>query len=155
MKMFCSRALFGVSCIVFGTLGYAAETLVPRAQLPSAVQKTASQQAKGATIKRFVKDNEDGRLEYEMEMDVNGHSKDVSIAPNGRLLEIEEQVDLNKLSPAAQQSLQKKAGKGTITKIESITKSGRIVAYEAQVQTNGRHSEIQVGPNGETLSHEE
>ena len=53
------KVLFGVACIVFGTLGYAAEKPVSRAELPSAVQKTADEQSKGATIKRFVKDNED------------------------------------------------------------------------------------------------
>ena len=150
-----NKVLFGICCIVFGTLAYAAEKSVPRAELPPAVQKTADEQSKGATIKRFVKDNEDGQLEYEMEMVVNGHSKDVSIAPDGRLLEIEEQVELNHLPPAVQEALKSKAGKGTITKVESITKKGTIVAYEAQVRTNGRHSEIQVGPNGESLSHEE
>ena len=155
MTAFKTEVLFGVACIVFGTLGYAAEKPVSRAELPPAVQKTADELSKGATVKRFVKDNEDGQLEYEMEMIANGHSKDVSIAPDGRLLEIEEQVELSQLLSEVQKSLQGKAGKGTITKVESITKNGKVVAYEAQVRTNGRHSEIQVGPNGETLSHEE
>ena len=88
-------------------------------------------------------------------MVVNGHSKDVSIAPDGRLLEIEEQVELSQLPPGVRDGLQNKAGKGTITKVELITKNGKVVAYEAQVRTSGRHSEIQVGPNGEPLSHEE
>lgn len=150
-----SKALIGVCFILFGTLSYAAEKPVPRAELPPAVQKTADEQSKGATIKRFVKDNEDGQLEYEMEMVVNGHSKDVSIAPDGRLLEVEEQVELGQLPTSVQEGLKSKAGRGTITKIESITKRGNIVAYEAQVRTNGRHSEIQVGPDGKPLSHEE
>jgi len=140
---------FSTTCL------YAAEKAVSRAELPAAVQKTAQEQSKGATIRRFVKDNEDGQLEYEMEMVANGHSKDVSIAPDGRLLEVEEQVALSQLPAKVEGSLQGKAGKGVITKVESITKNGKLVAYEAQVRTNGRHSEIQVGPGGETLSHEE
>ena len=149
------KVLFGICCIAFSSLAYAAEKPISRTELPPAVQKTADEQSKGATIKRFVKDNEDGQLEYEMEMVVNGHSKDVSIAPDGRLLEVEEQVELRQLPPAVQDGLQNKAGKGAITKVESITKNGKVVAYEAQVRTNGRHSEIQVGPHGEPLSHEE
>ncbi len=155
MNIVRGKVLFGFFCIGIGTFAYAAEKPVSRAELPAAVQKTADTQSKGAVVKRYVKDNEDGRLEYEMEMTVNGHSKDVTIAPDGRLLEVEEQVDLNQLSSAVQQALKNKAGKGTITKIESITKDGKVVAFEAQVRTNGRHSEIQVGPNGEKLSHEE
>jgi hypothetical protein len=52
-------------------------------------------------------------------------------------------------------TLDAKAGKGKITKIESITKHNKLVAYEAQVMTNGKHSEIQVGPDGAPLDHEE
>ena len=150
-----SKILFGVFCIGIGTMAYAAEKPVPRTELPAAVQKTADAQSKGAVVKRYVKDNEDGQLEYEMEMTVNGHSRDISIAPDGRLLEVEEQVELNQLPPAVQQGLKDKAGTGNITKVESITKKGNIVAYEAQVRTKGRHSEIQVGPNGQPLAHEE
>jgi hypothetical protein len=150
-----NKVLFGVCCVVFATLSYAAEKPVLPGELPPAVQKTLDEQSKDATIKRFAKDNEDGQLEYEAEMVVNGHSKDVSIAPDGRLLEVEEQVESDKLPPAVQESLKSKAGKGTITKVESITKKGRMVGYEAQVRIDGRHSEIQIGPDGKPLSHEE
>lgn len=150
-----TKVLVGTCCIALGTLAYAAEKPIPREKLSPAVQKTADEQSKGATIKRFVKDNEDGHLEYEMEMLVDGHSKDVSIAPDGRLLEIEEQVALESLPSNVREGLKTKAGDGTITKVESITKHDKIVAYEAQVRTGGKHSEIQVGPDGKPLDHEE
>ncbi len=51
--------------------------------------------------------------------------------------------------------LQAKAGKGKITKVESVTKHDKLVAYEAQITTNGKHSEAQVGPGGAPLDHEE
>ena len=40
-------------------------------------------------------------------------------------------------------------------KVESITKHDKVVAYEAQVITNGKRSEVQVGPDGKPLDHEE
>jgi len=46
-------------------------------------------------------------------------------------------------------------GGGKIGKVESITKQGKLVAYEAHVTTNGKRSEIQVGPDGRPLAHEE
>lgn len=135
--------------------GHASEQPVRQADLPAAVQKTAQEQSKGAVINRYVKDNEDGQLENEVEMIIDAHSKDVAIAPDGKLLEVEEQVKLEALPAAVRQGLQVKAGKGAITKIESITKNGQVVAYEAQVRTGGRHSEIQVGPTGQALQREE
>jgi hypothetical protein len=40
-------------------------------------------------------------------------------------------------------------------KVESITKHDRLVAYEAKVLTGTKKSEIQVGPDGKPLDHEE
>jgi hypothetical protein len=37
--------------------------------------------------------------------------------------------------------------------VESLTKNGKLVAYEGHVKTGTRRSEIQVGPNGEKLAH--
>ncbi len=134
---------------------WAAEKKISQANLPKAVQKTALEQSHGATVKGYSQDRENGKLEYEVEMIVNGHSKDVTIAPDGSLLEVEEQVEMGSLPAAVQAGLNDKARKGSITKIESITKHGSIVAYEAQVKTMNRHSEVQVGPDGKALNHEE
>ena len=40
-------------------------------------------------------------------------------------------------------------------KVESLTKHDKLVAYEAKVQANGKKNEIQVGPDGKPLDHEE
>lgn len=103
----------------------------------------------------YSQDREGGQLEYEVEMMVAGHSKDVTIAPDGQLLEVEEQVNLAALPADVQAGLHKQAGQGVITKVESLTKHGALVAYEAQVRNGARHFEVQVGPQGQTLAHEE
>jgi hypothetical protein len=59
------------------------------------------------------------------------------------------------LSPAVRDGLQAKAGNGKLVKVESLTKKDKLVAYEAQVVTNGKRSEVQVGPDGKPLDHEE
>jgi uncharacterized membrane protein YkoI len=133
----------------------AAEKSISRSELPAAVKTTADEQSKGATVRGYNADRENGKLEYEVEMLVNGHTKDVTIAPDGRVLEIEEEVSLNSLSAQVRQGLAAQAGKGKITKVESLTKNGTIVAYEAQVLLAGKHSEVQVGPDGGRLAHEE
>jgi len=48
-----------------------------------------------------------------------------------------------------------KAGDGKILKVESLTKNEKLVAYEAKVKTAGKILEIQVGPDGKPLDHEE
>ena len=132
---------------------FAAETKVKRADLPAAVEKTVQAQSAGATIKGFAKDVEGGQVEYEVEMTVNGHGKDVSIAKDGTVLEIEEEVELSSLPAAAKNALEAHAKSGKVTKVESVTRKGKIVSYEAAVINGTRKSEIAVGPNGEKLAH--
>jgi hypothetical protein len=124
-----------------------------RSDLPPAVQKTADEQSRGATVRGYGSEVEGGKLEYEMRLTVNGHSRDVSIAPDGSVLEVEEEVAQADLPAAVREGLQKLAGAGTITRVESITKQGAIAAYEAQVRIGTKRSEVQVGPDGRPLAH--
>jgi hypothetical protein len=87
-------------------------------------------------------------------MTFGGHSKDVLIDKSGFVVEVEEQVALDSLPSAVKTSLQEKTGKGKIVKVESLTKHDKLVAYEAKVQSDGKNSEIQVGPDGKPLDHE-
>jgi hypothetical protein len=144
-----------VAALSLTTIALAQEKKIDRKDLPPAVEKTVEAQSQGATIKGFSQEKENGQLNYEAEMTVNGHSKDVLIDPQGEVVEVEEQVPLESLPMAVKEVLQTKAGAGKILKVESLTKHDKLVAYEAVVQTNGKKKEIQVGPDGEKLAHEE
>jgi uncharacterized membrane protein YkoI len=133
----------------------AQERRLKRSDLPPAVQKTADEQSNGATVQSYSSETEGGQLEYEVAMTVHGHSRDVSIAADGTILVIEEQVALDSLPAPVRAGLQQRAGSGKIIKVELLTKRGAIVAYEAQVRTGTKRSEIQVGPDGKPLAHEE
>src|SRR5262249_50982639 len=137
--------------LAIGTTVQGQEKKLKREQLPPAVEKTVAAESQGTTIKGFATEVEKGRRLYEMELTVNGHSKDISMDKNGNIVEVEEEVAIDSLSPAVQDALKKTAGKGSISKVESLTKNGKLVAYEAHVKTGAKRSEIQVGPNGEKL----
>ncbi len=134
---------------------FAQEKKIKRSELPAPVEKTVAEQSHGATIRGFSEEQEHGQTTYEAQMTVNGHSKDVEMDTNGAVLEVEEEVSMEKLPAEVKTGLQEKAGVGKITKVESITKKDKLVAYEAQVLTNGEKSEVQVGPGGKPLDHEE
>jgi uncharacterized membrane protein YkoI len=146
-----------VAMVIAATVAAAEEPekKIQRSDLPPAVEKTVAIQSQGATIKGFSQEKENGKTYYEAEMAVNGHSKDVLIDPTGNVVEVEEQVALDSLPAAVKDGLQAKAGTGKIIKVESLTKHDKLVAYEAKVQTAGKRSEIQVGPDGKPLDHEE
>jgi uncharacterized membrane protein YkoI len=144
-----------VLCALYSTSAGAQEKKIKRSDLPAAVEKTVALQSQGATIRGFSQEKENGQVYYEAELLVSGHTKDVLMNANGEIVEVEEQIALDSLSPAVKQGLQSKAGKGKLTKVESLTKHDKLVAYEAQVLTDGKKSEVQIGPDGKPLDHEE
>ena len=146
---------FAAGTLLLAGTASAQEKKIKRSELPPAVEKTVSAQSAGATIRGFSTEKEKGQTLFEVEMTVSGHSKDVSMTADGSIVEVEEQVAFDSLSPEIKAGLQAKAGKGKITKVESLTKKDKLVAYEAQVVTNGKRSEVQVGPDGKPLDHEE
>ena len=133
----------------------AQEKKLTKDQLPAAVQKTLDEQSKGATVRGYSTEKEDGKTIYEVQLTVNGKSRDVSVDPAGVVLEIEDQVDFATLPDAVQAGLKKKAGAGKILSVEALTKKSKLVAYEAVVETAGKKHEVQVGPDGKPLAHEE
>jgi hypothetical protein len=144
-----------VLALATGSVAVAQEKKLKREQLPPAVEKTVARESQGATIKGFATEIENGRRLYEVELTVDGLSKDISMDKSGNIVEVEAEVAMDSLPAAVQEGLRKAAGAGTIGKIESLTKNGKLVAYEAHVKTGTKRSEIQVGPNGEKLLHPE
>jgi len=131
------------------------EKKIQRSELPPAVEKAVAEQNKGTTIRGFSQETENGQTYYEAELMVNGHTKDVLMDANGSVVEVEEQVSIESLPAAIRQGLQDKTGKGKLIKVETLTKKDKLVAFEAKVLTNGKVSEVQVGPDGKALDHEE
>jgi hypothetical protein len=133
----------------------AQEKRIKRDELPTAVKKTVAEQSQGATVRGFTTEVEKGQRFYEVELTINGHGKDVSMDERGKVVEVEEDISMNSLPPAVREGLIAAAGKGTISKIESLTRKGKLVAYEALVKTGTRSAEIQVGLDGKKLAHPE
>lgn len=128
------------------------ERRVRMKDLPAPVQQTVREQSKGAVIRGLAQETEAGQTNYEVELKINGHTKDVLIDPTGAVVEIEEQVALASLPQAARTAIEQQAGKGKIGVVESITKAGAVVAYEAHVRKAGKTLEIKVDPNGQAVT---
>jgi len=143
------------SILLLATNSGAQEKKIKRSDLPPAVEKTVALQSKDATIRGFSEETEKGQTYYEAEMLVDNHSKDLLLDKGGAIVEVEEQVAIDSLPPAVREGLQAKAGKGKLVKVESVTKHDQLVAYEAKVMTGAKKSEVQVGPDGKPLDHEE
>jgi hypothetical protein len=133
-------------------VAFAAEKKIARSALPPAVEKTVQAQSKGAAIKGFTVENENGKLDYEVEMTVNGHGKDVSIAADGAVLESEEEIPFDSLPAAAKRAILASAGKAKIVKVEAMTTGDKVTSYEAHTLNGAKRSEISVSPSGKRVA---
>ena len=152
---FNTKILVAVLALGVFSVAHAQERKIKREQLPPAVEKTVAKESEGATVKGFATEIEHGKKYYEASLLANGLTKDILIDRDGNIVEVEQQVTMDSLSGPVQDALKKAAGTGTIAVIESLTKNGQLVAYEAQVKHGKKRSEIQVGPNGEKLKRPE
>jgi hypothetical protein len=83
MKTYQATLLATTLCI--SALGLAEEKAISQSDLPPAVEKTLQQQLKGATVKGFSAEKEDGRVVYEAQLLVNGHTKDIQLDASGTI----------------------------------------------------------------------
>lgn len=140
MKHVCALAL--MSAVVF-----AGETKIAMKDLPPAVQKAVAEQSKGAVVRGLTKEVENGKTEYEAELTVNGHGKDIAFDAAGNVTSVEEEVALASIPAAARAAIEKAATGGKVKKVENVTEHGKSF-YEAAITRGGKNSEIQVDASG-------
>src|SRR5215813_12229968 len=87
--------------------GAVAQERRTKIKAPPAVQKTVNEQSQGGTIRGFSKEVENGRTQYELELTVNGHARDMIIDPTGAILEVEEEITLYSLSRPVRAEVEK------------------------------------------------
>jgi len=143
--------LLGASCAI-AQAKQETESKVTMKDLPAPVQAKVKELSKGAFMRGLSKEVENGQTFYEVELRVNGHNRDALIDPAGKVVEIEEQAPLASLPPEVKSAIVRQAGKGRIMLVESISKGNSVVAYEAQISTAGKKSEIKVDTTGKPIT---
>jgi uncharacterized membrane protein YkoI len=130
------------------SIAVAAEKKLTIQDLPTPAQKTAQDQLKNATLVAISTENEKGRKLYEIETKVNGKVRDVLIDATGKVVEVEDEVDIATIPAPARTAIEKKVGKDKLERVESLTKSAGIEAYEAFIKKGTKTTEYAVKADG-------
>jgi uncharacterized membrane protein YkoI len=115
--------------------------------LPPAVQTAMQQETKGAVVKGYAQETEDGKVFYEVETTRDGRARDILFDPSGALVSVEEEVTLESIPAAARAAIEKAAAGGKIGMVEKVTEGGE-VKYEAHVTKGTKKSEVVVKADG-------
>ncbi len=130
------------------------EEALAMSQLPAAAQKTIKGQVSQDDIQKIAKEEEDGKAAFEVKVVKGDKKSEVTVAADGTLLSVEEEVALSDVPEAAAKTLADQTGGGKIGKIEKVTENGKTV-YETVVKKGDKKSEIQVDLAGKVVATED
>jgi uncharacterized membrane protein YkoI len=139
-----------VFVIALASLAFGAEKQIQLKDLPAAVQQAVQRESAGAIVKGYTVEIENGATEYEAEMMVNGHGKDVSFDRTGKVISIEEEVAIDSIPAAARGAIQKAAAGAKIQKIETVIEKGKSF-FEASFRKGNKTIEVQVDSAGNII----
>jgi hypothetical protein len=118
--------------------------------LPEPAQRAIREQGKDATITAIHAEDEDGQPVYDVRMDAGGLFRALAIAADGRVLIAEEELAAASIPAPVKATLDQAAGDGShIVRVKSVSESGVLVFYEAELQDG---SDIAVQPDGQLRS---
>jgi uncharacterized membrane protein YkoI len=141
------RIVSFIGVVVLGTTVFAEETKILAKDLPAAVLKAIQEATRGATIKGYSREVEGGKTLFEVETTVNGHARDLLLAADGSVVEIEEAIHLDAVPEAVRSAL---TARGRVLSVEQVTR-GKTISYEATVERNGKKSEVAVNADGKPI----
>lgn len=140
--------LFSLVSPGLGAAAPSVDKSIPLTDAPAAVRKTIADQMKGGTLRGLSEEADHGKTIYEAELTVEGRARDLLIDATGTVLEIEAVVEMSALPEAVRNGLVREAGRGSIARVEQVTR-GEKVSYEALVKEAGKKNrEIVVGQDG-------
>ena len=117
--------------------------------LPAPVQKTVQETLKGGEIKNISKEVEKGVTQYEVESLLGGKHRDFNVDAAGKLLVVEEEVDIAGIPAAAKAAIEKKVAGGKLGMVETVTKGDGVTLYEAAYTSKtGKKGAILVKADG-------
>jgi len=122
-------------------------------QTPSLVQQTVRRLWGTLEISDLSKTFEDGEVAYELEAEKDGKQHSLTIAPDGRLVAREDELDLALVPAVVQQTVKGQIGTGELVRIARATNEVR-VSFEVEARKDGKNLEFSVDPAGKLLEDE-
>jgi uncharacterized membrane protein YkoI len=146
--MFTRFSLAVAAIVLVSPVLSASEHKIQKKDLPPAVQQAVENELQGGTVKGYARETENGKTFYEVETTKNGLGRDLLFDPEGKLVEVEEEVAVDSLPAAAKQALT--TGHGTLVRVEAVTENGTTI-YEGHFK-GGKQSEVKVTADGKPVT---
>ena len=117
------------------------EQSITRKEMPAAVLAAFAKAYPKANIIGYSKETENNQTTYEIESMEGQLHRDVTYMDDGKLVSVEESIEVAEIPAAVKAAIDKKFPGGKITRAEKVTK-GSAIAYEFEIEFKGQTVEI-------------
>lgn len=132
----------------------AKEEKVPLDQVPKAVLDAVKARFPSAKLAEAEEETEDGTTTYEIELDHKGQEYTVSATAEGKITEIEREVEIKDLPKAVSDAIKKKYPNAKMEEAEEVTADNK-TTYEVAVKNGKKELELTLDASGKILKEEE
>jgi hypothetical protein len=87
-------------------------------------------------------------MTYEVEGVRDEKTRNMTFAPDGSLIEVEQEISAESLPSPVSAPIQQAGRGGQVGKIESVTRGGVVTACETTIRSSGTRREVAFRPDG-------
>jgi hypothetical protein len=156
-------AILSLALFVAGAVSVRAEDEIKVSDLPKDVAAAVKAKFPKGEMTKASKEEEDGKTIYEVVVESEGTTLDVSVSDKGKLLEIEKTIAAEKLPEAVASAIKAKYPEAKIKKAEEIIKfesepggDEEEKLFEVVLATSGKPDvEVKLSPSGKIIEDDE
>jgi uncharacterized membrane protein YkoI len=142
--------LMGIPALIVQSLASAQEKKLDPKELPAPVLSAFKAAYPAAKITGASSEKENGKTTYEIESTDGKTKRDLAYTADGKVMEIEETIEMAAVPAEVKGALDKACPKGKVEKAEKVTE-GKVVKYEFQVTEGKKKIEVAFDPAGKIL----
>jgi uncharacterized membrane protein YkoI len=121
--------------------------------VPSALQAVIQSHTSGGTIEKITCEKEDGKHFYKVEYKKDDREFEMRVDDDGKVLETEEIIAMEKLPPAVLETVKTESAGGEIKELALETEDGKTF-YEVEFEKDGKEHEVKIAEDGTVLERE-
>jgi len=156
MKHHVTAALLAAALVTLPVALKAEDKEIPvkLSEIPVAAATAIEKHVGGGQIVKVERDEEKGKVSYEAKIkSAAGKISEVTVDVTGKLLAVEDVIDLSEAPAAVRAAVEKEATGGKVEKFERVKEDGK-TTYEALILAKGKREEVVFSDMGKVTGRE-
>lgn len=147
-----SLLMFGFAVLAVSA-AHAKEQKVPLDKVPKAVLDAVKAKFPGAKLEEAEKETVDGKTTFEVSLEYKGCQYSVSATDDGKITEIERDIEIQELPKAVIDAIKKKYPDAELEDAEEVTANDQ-TTYEVAVESSKEERKLTLDASGKILEDE-